>query len=249
MARCWTESIRTQGTLRYALRDSVTHSVRWARAVDHAVREFNALSRRHRLSVRLSQARGNATAEVILLLGSGQVRVQAKGIPKETQMNPSRLHGRTLIYAYECTGRIFKAFVVLPANPQINTPRGLRAAGSRVLIAIALHELIHACGLGNDDHASYGIFQGFPQVDAGDTPAGDRMRTGRWSGGRPGHMPPFVLDPTSVQNLRGIWTLAEEVTRHDRDPLGLEKIEERPPCQNSEGDHDDQRCHPTRPPG
>jgi hypothetical protein len=43
---------------------------------------------------------------------------------------------------------VWKAFVFLPANPRVNAAR---AVGERVKMALALHELFHACGLHEED--------------------------------------------------------------------------------------------------
>lgn len=91
----------------------------------------------------------------------------------------------------------------LPAHPKISTPSAWRPVGPKVLTLIAVHELLHACGLEDGDHVPSGLFQASPSVDYGDTAIADRTRV------QPGvdrFMPPFVLDDVSVQTLKSLWT-------------------------------------------
>ena len=92
----------------------------------------------------------------------------------------------------------------LPATPKINTPKALRAVGSKVLTVIALHELLHACGLENSDHGDSGLFQSNPPVNSGDTPIQDAVSVRPNVGGV---MPPYVIDDATVQTLLDRWTI------------------------------------------
>ena len=68
---------------------------------------------------------------------------------------------------------------------------------------IAVHELVHACGLDNADHSTDDLFQANPQVDPGNTAAGDKMRIE--AGGRMRWMPPLVLSGSTAQKIRQLW--------------------------------------------
>ena len=83
-----------------------------------------------------------------------------------------RMHGRAFLFSRD--GHIENAFVFLPSQPQINTPRGLRAVGTKFLKLIAIHELTPACGLTNREHSTDDLFQASPNVDPGSTAVTDR---------------------------------------------------------------------------
>lgn len=68
---------------------------------------------------------------------------------------------------------------------------------------IAVHEIVHACGLSNAEHSTDDLFQGFPQVDPGDNAAGDRVRI--QSGRSMPWMPPLVLAANTVRRIKSVW--------------------------------------------
>ena len=68
---------------------------------------------------------------------------------------------------------------------------------------IAVHELVHACGLADADHSTDDLFQANPQVDPGDAAQGDRVRVE--TGGRMRWMPPLVLSGSTVRRIRTLW--------------------------------------------
>jgi hypothetical protein len=81
------------------------------------------------------------------------------------------------------TTRQFRAFIYVPSSPTINVgPAGQqrqRPVGDGVKLFIAVHELIHACGLSNSDHSPEGdpdLFIAQPQPAPGATPQGDKLR-------------------------------------------------------------------------
>jgi hypothetical protein len=112
------------------------------------------------------------------------------------------MHGHTFLAQRD--GGIEKAFIFLPAQPRVNTPRGVRAVGENVMKVIAVHELVHACGLENSDHALDDLFQANPQVDPGTTAAQDRVRIQH--GRRTRYMPPLVLGGGTIRSIRTLWT-------------------------------------------
>lgn len=176
MAIAWLEAVRKSGQLSVFLADSVKNGP-WAVVVKQALDDFNAISKRVGLGVRLV-----ASNEPLTDTGGANVKLEAAGgsvsaswgKKAETEnFSASGLHGRT--FQFQRDGALEKAFVFLPKEPKINTPKGLRAVGSPVMKVIAVHELLHACGLENSDHSNDGVFEGNPNIEYGDTPARDTV--------------------------------------------------------------------------
>jgi hypothetical protein len=199
MATPWISSTQQQGKLSVLVGASMTGA--WAGVFRHALSEFNALARRQGLGVTLVTA-GSGEADVTVATASGQISVSYGGAQRSEAFDGRRLHGATLLFSRD--GAIEKAFVFLPSQPQVNTPRGVRPVGANVLKVIAVHELVHACGLENSDHSTDDLFQGNPQVDPGSTAAGDKVRIE--DGGRMRWMPPLILSGSTAQKLRQLWT-------------------------------------------
>jgi hypothetical protein len=111
------------------------------------------------------------------------------------------MHGRTPLV--EVDDVLEKVFVFLPATPLILTPRGRRPVGPGVKLVILVHELVHACGLTDDEHGTADLFHGTPQVDYGHTPADDRV----WVtvGKNRIVMPPLRLSGETAGRIRKLW--------------------------------------------
>ena len=179
----------------------------WNHVLGHALADFNALSRKHGLGIQLKPSdrppRDGGGADVAINTGDGKVSVSFPGAdPISNTFDGNRMHGSTLLLSRR--GVMVKAFVFLPARPQVNTPAGLRLVGSKVLTLIAVHELIHACGLDNGDHGKAGVFQPTPFVAPGDTAGGDMPRV------QPTvdrYMPPYELDEPTVKALKSLWSV------------------------------------------
>jgi hypothetical protein len=120
---------------------------------NQAIREFNALFSRHRLGVTLSRTTqsGGTAANVVAEAPGDHISCSYAGTPVSESFDSSRMRGRTFTLAIE--GRIEKAFVFLPIRPMVNTPRGVRAVGTKLMNVIAVYEFVHTCGLSNDEHA------------------------------------------------------------------------------------------------
>jgi hypothetical protein len=69
-----------------------------------------------------------------------------------------------------------------------------------VKLLITVHELVHACGLSDGDHSNDDLFMGYPTVDPGSRPDGDRVRV-TYSV----VMPPLVLATGTVAKIRQLW--------------------------------------------
>ena len=199
MARSWIESVRSRGTLTVYAGPSLRGGS-WAVVLRNALRDFNALARQHRLGVTLTRSDSDG-AEVLVETATDQISFSYDGTTTSEAFSANRLHGRTFQVSRD--GYIEKAYVFLPGSPQINTPRGLRSVGSGVMQVIAVHELVHACGLHDSDHSTDDLFQGNPQVDYGRTAARDRVTIE--SGGRRRGMPPLVLSGETVRRIKALW--------------------------------------------
>lgn len=202
MANTWTDSVKATHQLIYYL-NAVTGP--WATAIGEAVREFNALSQQHMLGVTYVPTDQASTdtggADITIATANGVVTFNYAGSHRTT-VNGRALHGSTLLVSHQ-GGPIEKAFMFLPSQPLINTPRGQRPTGSGVLKVIAFHELIHGCGLDNSDHTPDDVFNGFPSADPGNVPARDRIQiTVR---GHYHFMPPILLSATTVGKITALW--------------------------------------------
>lgn len=202
MAIPWNDGVRqTRRLTIYASLSGI-----WAAAFREAMAAFNALSRHHGLGVTVTHAQAapaddGGGGDVAVSTAAGQVTLNYGGARQERAFSGTIMHGLTLQASRG--GSIEKAFVYLPAHPQVNTPAGMRPVGPPVMKLIAVHELVHVCGLENRDHSQDDLFQGTPQVDPGTHPAQDRIRIG--SGYPPRWMPPLILGGATVRLIRGLW--------------------------------------------
>ena len=204
MATAWTDAVRSGGKLGVYAGPSLRGQ--WATVFKEAFDAFNTLSKHHGLGVTLVKATTAPTdtggADVAVALGSGAVSASWGGETDDGNFDGTRMHGLTIQFARG--GSIGKAFIFLPERPQVNTPSGIRPVGTNVMKLIAVHELVHACGLDNSDHSTDDLFQANPQVDPGDRPSQDRIRIGTGSPMR--WMPPLVLGGSTVSALKRLWS-------------------------------------------
>lgn len=106
--------------------------------------------------------------------------------------------------------RQFRAFIYVPATPMVNAgPTGQqiqRGVGDGVKLFIAVHELIHACGLSNGDHSTESdpdVFVAKPQPLPGATPQGDKLMLRL----QPQVVaPPIIISTRTAGLIRSIWT-------------------------------------------
>lgn len=178
----------------------------WAGIVKDAIREFNVLSRTHQLGVILVESNKPPAviggAEVSVQSVNGAASFSYDNETKTGSLTGTGLHGMTWLFSRD--GFLEKAAVFLPSQPKINTPKTVRPVGPNVMKLIAIHELVHACGLTNSEHTNNDLFQGNPQVDPGATPAGDKVTI--QTGGKVTGMPPFVLSGPTANHIKRLWT-------------------------------------------
>ena len=205
MAKKWIESVRGRGELRvYA---GPTLRADWLATFELALRRFNELAKQHGLGVRMvatDEAPGQRPgqgADVQVDAGDGQVSAKYAGATITATVSGSVMHGRTPLV--EVDGKLEKAFVLVPANPLIHTPRGSRPVGGGVKLVILVHELVHACGLTNAEHGTADLFHGSPQPDYGRTAAEDRVSV--TVGKDRILMPPLRLTGQTANRIRALW--------------------------------------------
>ena len=205
MATPWEDRVRKTGRLTLFPGSSVTGGA-WAGVFTSAITEFNRLAAGNNLGVTLSQAsappdpNGVGGADVQVEAGNGSVTFSVFGQQTSVAVNGTGLEGNTqqVKLVFGTTQRIAKAFVVVPATPQINAPP--RGVGDGVKLVILVHEFVHACGLSNADHNANDLFSGFPQARAGSTPSDDKVEVNQQR-----RLPPLFLTAQTAGVIRGVW--------------------------------------------
>ena len=151
------------------------------------MQEFNRNSAAMQIGVTLVpsndplEANGFGGANVNFDIGSGTMNFTVLGNDLSVNVDGSGMHGHTQLAktpnSQTNAQEVVKAFTYVPATPMINSgPAGRqvrRGAGDGIKLVIAVHELVHACGLSNSDHSPSNdpdIFIGQPQPDPGRRP-------------------------------------------------------------------------------
>jgi hypothetical protein len=235
MATPWEDSIRNRNPkeLTVFATKAVTGGS-WGPLFTKSLAEFNRLSSINKLGVTLTESKsspdddkeGEGGAEVRFDVGSGTLSGRTLGTDfEEKNFSPTGIHGFTQTFKRQFgtqPARMRRAFVFVPANPQIQAavrqPKGdftfiNRLAGDGVRLFIAVHELIHACGLDNADHSPETDPDvmcgcpphGCPQTAAGpaDKPELDKIRL-RFEPRVT--TPPLTLSARTAGLIRGIWS-------------------------------------------
>ena len=180
-----------------------------------AVRAFNALSKKHDLLVTFvaDSQPGQANVTVDTVAGSslvGHAPFQSR-VPK----------GKP-----DSEGRVFRCDITLPVDPRINTPQGQRRVGSGVLLVMLVHEMVHACGLSDEEHSkTTDLFLASPRVLAGDKPAEDIVDSRRTAADKsPIGMPPLLLDDKTVEGVRKSWRGPVAAVPNLATPIGSGRV-------------------------
>ena len=218
----WLDRIKRTGQLTIGF-DGSLGKAGWDSAFKSAIFEFNTLSNNHRLGVTFVQAQDPKTADVEARAEKADFEFEyPPNIPKKKiKFDGKDVHGLCKPLLTEVRGnqfRLMKAFIYVPATPMGESNGKSRVVGDPVKVVIAVHEMIHACGLvENKEHSVDDIFS-WPQLRMGNQPADDRLAT---LGGtinipvpaghppRTGHstvnMPPLFLKPDTVTKVRNLW--------------------------------------------
>jgi hypothetical protein len=200
----------------------------WARIFDQAIREFNSLSNSLNLGVTFVRSTipphpsGVGGADVQFETTSGQVNFVAFNQPFSINVDGDGLIGHTqlIMSVTRNRKRIGKAFIFLPVTPKASSSRG-RDVGDGVKLVMAVHEMIHACGLSNADHspaATPDLFFAFPQLDTDSNPANDKISVD------PIRMPPLVISSRTQLLIQLIWKMQFDPASLIPDPVPFLRI-------------------------
>lgn len=216
MATRWLESIRSSGELTVFAGGSLTGS--WPVVFETALIEFNTLSSLHGLGVKMKRAQKGINR--FMTDANVQFEASDTGLTfNDTFRGPQTMTlagsaAKTRPLPSSLNGRLGQALILVPATPKVLAgaagQRTLREAGDPIKLAIAVHELIHACGLDNDDHTALGepdIFSAalVDQADARD-PNKDREQVGT-KNAIPITVPPVFLTARTAQKIRLLWLI------------------------------------------
>ena len=206
IATPWEDPIKRSKTLTVFPGGSVAGGA-WGSVFANAIKEFNRLVAAHTLGITLSQSAtpphpsGVGGADVQFEAGNGNVSFTSFGQQFSVSVNGNSLGGdtRQVKTVFGAVQRIAKAFIVVPATPQINA-NPPRAVGDGVMLFIAVHELIHACGLSNGDHNPDDLFSGFPQARAGNKRQDDKLEVNQQK-----RLPPLFLTTKTAGVIQALW--------------------------------------------
>jgi hypothetical protein len=152
----------------------------WVKASKQAVTDLNVLFKKTGIKVVL--AAGGSSGPVIT-------------VKTDSTISGNAVHGKTSATT-DGSGQLQSAEVRLPVKVEINTPNGVRGAGTGVLEVITAHEFVHA--LGQEKHSSHLMAQTWTKL-AGDTAAGDKLQAGGLS------LPPLTLASDTIDLLKSLW--------------------------------------------
>ena len=133
----WRESIRQGGVLKVFQTESFTGST-WVTELEPSIKILNALLKKPGIKLKFETTATKADAQVLLSIKAGH------GLHAENELG---LKG---------TSMMDSAHIFLPANPTINATKDGTSIGGPVKRHILVHELIHAVGLTNSEHADDG---------------------------------------------------------------------------------------------
>jgi hypothetical protein len=223
----WPDDIKKKGELTIGFDASIGKAV-WDRVFKDAIFEFNKLSNTHKLGVTFVAGNDPAKAQVEARAASGDFEFSyPPDVPKQTiRFDGKGLHGFCKPLLNEFTGRsrvpeyrMARAFIYVPANPMTESGGKSRPVGDPVKLVIAVHEMIHACGLvDNKEHSVDDVFC-WPNLRTGQNASDDRVGTlgeeytFRGKPGEPpriGHrtvdMPPVFLKSDTIQKIQKLWS-------------------------------------------
>src|SRR5437764_12701438 len=126
----------------------------WSTVFDTAISNFNKISG---LKMQLIEAKSRDDANAVMMLADGSATFPYEGNSDPIVFDPVFGHGKTRMFRRD--NLIEKAVSVLPINPSENHINVLRM--------ITVHELVHACGLDNDEHSGDGAFMKYPNIRNG----------------------------------------------------------------------------------
>ena len=229
----WFPNVRNSHRLTVFATNAVTQGP-WSSVFTNALREFNRLSSTMRLGVTFVQDQSLGPPDPTSMTSGANVKFDAaNGTVHEVVLKNkfgdvineftetfggTEMHGLTMPPQWENGQGVrqqFRAYIYVPTAPTVNVGPGgqqrQRAVGDGIKLFIAVHELIHACGLSNQDHSPGGtpdFFIGQPQPAPGATPDRDKLniqlQPSKNLPSDPPNPPLFLTDRTA-NLIRSIW--------------------------------------------
>lgn len=196
----WSSSVKDTGKL--TVYNGLT-SGKWVHIFKVALQSFNELSKRYGLGVTMTKADDKQSANVVMRVSSGVASYEYDGTTLSHAFDGKTLHGYTMLIAREGQKEMEKAVVFVPSDPQTSAGfiRGkavFEKANLDMMKVIAVHELIHACGLENQDHSDDGVFC-FRLSPTGNG------KVKAWGQNDDRAMPPLFLSQSTVGKVASLW--------------------------------------------
>jgi len=223
----WIDAVKQAGQLTIGFDASLARAG-WDGVFRNAITEFNKLSTAHNLGVTFVQTQDLQAANVEARAARADFEFEYPPhiAKKKIAFDGAEVHGLCKPLLTQVRNRrtradelkLMKAFIYVPAAPLTDKKTRGRVVGDPVKLVIAVHEMIHACGLvENNEHSVDDIFS-WPQLRVGNQPNDDRLAT---LGGtitfpgkpgeppRTGHstidMPPLFLKTETATKVRDLW--------------------------------------------
>jgi hypothetical protein len=195
MAKPWVRSVQKKGELTVF---NGLSTASWVHVFKSALQLFNDLG----TPVKMTAADKEESADVVMRVSTGPTTFDYGGTSfPGKNLDPTMLHGATRFVGGQDGTE--KAMVFLPNDPK-SAPMFIKGrtvyekASLDMLKVIAVHELIHACGLENGDHATDdGLFYFHLAPDGKGkiiVPQGSSAA-----------MPPLRLGASTVAKLKSLW--------------------------------------------
>ncbi len=223
----WLDDVKKTGKLTIYIDDSIGRAG-WGAVFKNAIDEFKRLAREHKLGVTLDPLADKDKANVVAKAVAGdkiEFSYPPRKLSETIMFDSTKPHGLTravMIPVLDATKverlRVEKAFIHVPAAPMRNRNGKPSPVGDPIKLVIAVHELIHVCGLvNNTEHSVDDVFS-WPNLIIRDKPADDRVGTygGQYTfPGKPGEpdrvghrtveMPPVFLKGPTADKIRKLW--------------------------------------------
>lgn len=172
---------------------------RWVHVFHKSIKAFNELSDKYILGVTFVEESDADKAQVVMRVADGPVSFTHGGKTNAGTFDGKRLHGLTMLFGeqIDVVGHVeyARAAIFLPSKPDLDVKP---AAAIDMMNVIAVHELVHACGLDNDDHAGDGLFYS-PLSQSGDK----LIVPERGKNLKP--LPPLWLDQPTIKKVKMHW--------------------------------------------
>ena len=224
----WKDEVKRTSKLTIALDPSIGQQG-WAKPFQDGVAAFNALAAQVRLGVTYELTNDLANANVVAHAKTTNFKFSYddgtfKMEEKEYTFDGTSLHGHCSMLSgnvrnratrsYEL--RMIRAFIFVPAKPRTDGGRS-RLVGDPVKMVVAVHEMVHACGLDDGHHTVDDVFCWPKAKYDPQNPDNDRMEA--FSGQREPiviagkqmtrpvmvSMPPIVLNAPTQEKIRRLW--------------------------------------------